>query len=1052
MEYRPSTPISPMLKFAQLNMRRSQQVTLETCKVMETQNIDILLMQEPYNPKGKFIGFGSGALVVSGAEIGTSAMASIYVRNRNITVHKMSHLSNSHCTCIEVNGPFGKLYLASMYFQHSHAIDPYIAQLRKIVALLPRAKLIIGADANAKSPLWFSEILDDRDEALAEATTDLNLLVLNEPGNPPTFQSHNGISRIDVTLASMQVISSTRSWRVREGLTTSDHNMITFSTFSVPTSQYIQQQPRFNSKKANWDKFLNTLAEEKLNRLSNLRLTTAENVEAAAVAIHSAIVCACEASVKRKTPHSRSVPWWTENLTTIKKMSYKARKAFQAERDPERRETKKRIYARIRRDYTSEVYRAKKVDWQKLVSDKGNSSPWGVVYKLRMQKILPERALASSPLEAGRSITWEHTALKLLNSLVPDDTVDSLDIQRNIRAARDIHPDTPEAEEFNELEVRSAVSRLRNGKAPGSDGIEVEILKASYQVLHEELLAVYNSCLSLGEFPKIWKSGSIRALLKGPHKDESAPSSYRPICLLPVLGKCLEKLLVQVLQPTFDDARFASCRQFGFKKGKSTEDAILKVKELAAQNQGHSYTMAVLFDIAGAFDNVWWPSILHRLKERQCPKNVYGVIADYLRGREVQLIGKHGFVRKSVSRGCPQGSILGPHLWNLIFDDLLSTLARAGHETVAYADDLIILVHASSRRELEARGQHAATLVERWCQGEKLTVSASKSEMILLNGKLDTKRPPTIRVQGKSIKMTDTVKYLGAHIDKGFGVKSHALQIKAKCQQKFNSLAIVARREWGLKFRCLMTLYTGLFVPIATYAAAAWSDKLNKTSTNELLRAQRYALLCVTKAYRSTPTVALPVIAGVLPIDLKIKQMALRYKIRRQQAFDIDGYQYPRDAGTLNPEEAIDSALFREWQVRWDSSEKGRHTFAIFPDVKSRLKGTWLYLTHYNCQFISGHGDFAMKLHSMNLADNPLCSCPDTTTGTSPLQTPHHVLFDCALYEHERAPLRNRARDIGLQWPPTLSRLTQEDLFSEFSRTSRDILRAKDLAQATRQQ
>ena len=83
---------------------------------------------------------------------------------------------------------------------------------------------------------------------------------------------------------------------------------------------------------------------------------------------------------------------------------------------------------------------------------------------------------------------------------------------------------------------------------------------------------------------------------------------------------------------------------------------------------------------------------------------------------------------------------LGPHLWNLIFDNLLMTLDHAGHEAVAYADDLIILVHASSRRELETRGQNAATMVEKWCQKEKLTISAPKSELILLKGKLDIKR------------------------------------------------------------------------------------------------------------------------------------------------------------------------------------------------------------------------------------------------------------------------------------------------------------------------
>ena len=210
---------------------------------------------------------------------------------------------------------------------------------------------------------------------------------------------------------------------------------------------------------------------------------------------------------------------------------------------------------------------------------------------------------------------------------------------------------------------------MKSGKAPGIDRVEVEALKAALGPLQAQLRQILNNCLRLGIFPKIWKIGSIRALLKGPDKDESLAKSYRPICLLPVLGKAFEKLLIQRLQPVIRDSDFTSDRQFGFVKGRSTEDAIIKVREITDGFHGAYYVLAILFDIAGAFDHVWWPSILHRLKERQCPRNVYEVVADYLRNREVRLVGKHGEVQKQVTRGCPQGSIMGPTFWNLVFDD-----------------------------------------------------------------------------------------------------------------------------------------------------------------------------------------------------------------------------------------------------------------------------------------------------------------------------------------------------------------------------------------------
>ena len=425
MVYKPQKPQWPELNIAQLNMRRSQNVSLEIRKEMDTKLIDVLLMQEPYNPRGKFIGLESRAPVVSGAEAGSPAYASIYIKNPHLTILKITHLSNSHCTCIQITGPFGIVYIASMYFQCSHSIDPYLAHLRKIVAQLPGQRLIIGADANAKSPLWHSPESDDRGEALEEIISELNLTVMNEPGNPPTFRSHNGQSRIDVTLASEQALRFIKNWRVMEKWTTSDHNVITFSFSSEHNPGYVMQTPRFNTRKADWDKYQAALTREKESHLLDLRLETAEDVSAAVSAMQTAIITACDAAMKKKQSHNKSIPWWTEELTILKRESYKSRKIYQRERDPELRNFKMQTYFRIKRKYTTMVNKTKKSSWRNYVDEEGNNNPWGIIYRLRMGKITPDKALASTTEEQEGFATWDSTALNLLNALVPDDTEDT---------------------------------------------------------------------------------------------------------------------------------------------------------------------------------------------------------------------------------------------------------------------------------------------------------------------------------------------------------------------------------------------------------------------------------------------------------------------------------------------------------------------------------------------------------------------------------------------------------------------------------------------------
>lgn len=138
--------------------------------------------------------------------------------------------------------------------------------------------------------------------------------------------------------------------------------------------------------------------------------------------------------------------------------------------------------------------------------------------------------------------------------------------------------------------------------------------------------------------------------------------------------------------------------------------------------------------------------------------------------------------------------------------------------------------------------------------------------MLLVTGKLDTERPPIIKIEGKSIKMGQVTKYLGVHFERGLKINRHVHETKQKCQRLINSLARVAKTNWGLGHAAMSILYKGLFEPITTYAAAGWSDLLNKRTTGMLIRLQRMALLQVTKAYRTPSTEALQVIAGAIPI------------------------------------------------------------------------------------------------------------------------------------------------------------------------------------------
>jgi len=123
------------------------------------------------------------------------------------------------------------------------------------------------------------------------------------------------------------------------------------------------------------------------------------------------------------------------------------------------------------------------------------------------------------------------------------------------------------------MELKSATRQLRNKIAPGTDGIPNEVVKVIVALNSNVLLSVFNSCLAEGIFPHKWKIARL-VLLRKFDKPLSKPSSYRPLCLLDCLGKLFEKILDTRLWRHLEDTGGLDDMQFGFRKGRSTTDAL----------------------------------------------------------------------------------------------------------------------------------------------------------------------------------------------------------------------------------------------------------------------------------------------------------------------------------------------------------------------------------------------------------------------------------------------------------------------------------------------
>lgn len=162
-------------------------------------------------------------------------------------------------------------------------------------------------------------------------------------------------------------------------------------------------------------------------------------------------------------------------------------------------------------------------------------------------------------------------------------------------------------------DVKEMIDSSKIKKAAGFDGITNRVVKNCPVDLIEIIAKIYSSCLKIGYFPTSWKKGKIIAIAK-PCKNPELPGSYRPITLLPVLGKMFEKIILQRFRNFEFDNAIIIPQQFGFRSQHSTTQQVLRLTEMISLRFNENKSTAItLLDIEKTFDSVWHNALLHKL-------------------------------------------------------------------------------------------------------------------------------------------------------------------------------------------------------------------------------------------------------------------------------------------------------------------------------------------------------------------------------------------------------------------------------------------------------
>ena len=390
-------------------------------------------------------------------------------------------------------------------------------------------------------------------------------------------------------------------------------------------------------------------------------------------------------------------------------------------------------------------------------------------------------------------------------------------------------------------EIETIIESFDSSKSVGPNSIPPKILKVIAPQISLPISNICNKSFKTGIFPDQLKISKINPI----HKKDSKLkiSNYRPISLLSNINKIIEKLMFTRLQNFLETNNCIYKLQFGFRAKHSTNHAILSItQKIQEAINNDKLAIGIFIDLQKAFDTVNHSILLEKL-------NHYGVKGIANKWFESYLNNRKHFVtinginsdKTDIKHGVPQGSVLGPLLFLIYINDLHQCIKDSN--TFHFSDDTNILYTPNkNERNINPVRRLNTDLkaLNQWLIANKISLNASKTEMIYFRKK-NTEIPElNIKLNGIKLSPKSQINYLGLTFDEHLTFKPHTNLMNAKLKRANNLLAI--SRHY-LPQNLLKHIYYSQFHSHISYGCQVWGSKLNSISQTFILQKKAIRLI-----------------------------------------------------------------------------------------------------------------------------------------------------------------------------------------------------------------
>ena len=269
---------------------------------------------------------------------------------------------------------------------------------------------------------------------------------------------------------------------------------------------------------------------------------------------------------------------------------------------------------------------------------------------------------------------------------------------------------------------------INTRKSCGHDLISPRLLKDSVSGISEAVAKIINASISQCKYPCRWKMGQVTPLFK--KDDELVKENYRPVTVLPGLNNIFERLLSSQLND-FCTGFLSDCIS-AYRKFFSCETALLKLTDDWKTSRDEKELVAVIsMDLSKAFDTIPHGLLLAKLRAYGLIVSSIKLFEDYLSGRKQRVkIGDEFSGWRTVKRGVPQGSVLGPTFFNIFINDLFYHIEDV--KLHAYADDEQLYDSDTDPAALDRRIMYNVGIANEWYRKNGMLVNPSKHQAMIM--------------------------------------------------------------------------------------------------------------------------------------------------------------------------------------------------------------------------------------------------------------------------------------------------------------------------------